>query len=174
MSTQQISVWFDEGIEHSADYMLLAKDTLLEALYPVYCTVDDFTKKFTKYSKSMQQIMSVYDLNDDKEIQLNEMLPYHGPDIELTREMVFLKIFSDVVNPFISSLQQNLQNLKDSEVQKNLFKQFKFDLRSSARQYGYEPPESQIKEMGIMMMAMVLGFFYPNIVDTSVQELMKQ
>lgn len=68
---QEISDWFDRGIEEKAAYMIVVCDTFDHEDYPVYTSVGQFWAKFEAVNGlNMQRIMEVYDLSADKAEQL--------------------------------------------------------------------------------------------------------
>ena len=68
-----ISMWFDEGIEKKATHMIVVCDTFDYEDYPCYANGDaDVLEKYDGFNgKNMQQVMEVYDLRDDKTQQMN-------------------------------------------------------------------------------------------------------
>lgn len=78
---QEISKWFDEGIKKGADYMIVACDTFDWEDYPIYCVGNNEARHEYKMhdNQNMQKIMEVYDLAQDKEIQLCESRAMHLP-----------------------------------------------------------------------------------------------
>jgi len=68
-----ISRWFDEGVAQGMAHMIVVCDTFDWEDYPVYTSIEDFSKTYKKYDgKDMQKIMEVYDLSMSKEEQLNQ------------------------------------------------------------------------------------------------------
>lgn len=68
---QEISNWFDRGLEQGAKHMLIICDTFDHEDYPSYTKTDfDCLLKYREPGK-MQRVMEVYDLSCDKQEQLN-------------------------------------------------------------------------------------------------------
>lgn len=75
MTTQaQIAAWFDKGVKQKATHMIVVCDTFDYDDYPVYALSDkDALASYKLYKmQSMQRVMEVYDLRQDKAEQLNE------------------------------------------------------------------------------------------------------
>ena len=69
---RQISNWFDEGKEQQSEYMIIVCDEFDWEDYPVFVDKINFQVKYNELdNKNMQKIMEVYDLQKDKEQQLN-------------------------------------------------------------------------------------------------------
>ena len=70
---QQISEWFDIGRERSTQprYMLVICDTYDHDDYPSYFTTRESAVDKIANPGSMQRVMEVYDLNKNKEEQLD-------------------------------------------------------------------------------------------------------
>jgi hypothetical protein len=71
-STQDISRWFDTGIEQEATHVIVVCDTYDHDDYPVYVSKgEDVHKVAEKYNGSnMQTIMEVYNMSMDKAKQM--------------------------------------------------------------------------------------------------------
>ena len=78
----QISNWFDNGINERKSYMLVVCDTYDHNDYPVYIKRGEDPKKAVdKYqNESMQTVMEVYDLCIDKFTQMKEHPAWHLPE----------------------------------------------------------------------------------------------
>lgn len=70
----EISNWFDRGVAEGAAFMIVACDTFDWDDYPVFVPpADDLQSSVARYNgPNMQKVMEVYDLNADKETQLNK------------------------------------------------------------------------------------------------------
>jgi len=79
----EISKWFDNGINFKNAYMLIYCDTFDNEDYPVYAkNVTEFWEKYYDPMRNignMQRLMEVYDLSLDKDIQLLEKCSMHKP-----------------------------------------------------------------------------------------------
>lgn len=76
----EISRWFDEGVESGATHMIVVCDTFDHEDYPVYVKDDeDVEKKHREYvnEKPMQRVMEVYSLKKNKQAQLDESRAFH-------------------------------------------------------------------------------------------------
>jgi len=71
---EDISGWFDRGVEKGATHMLVVCDTFDWDDYPVYVTPEqDVQKSYDAYNgKNMQKVMEVYNLKTDKQKQLSQ------------------------------------------------------------------------------------------------------
>ncbi len=69
---EDISAWFDSGIEQKARHMIVVCDSFDYDDYPVFTTTDDECLRRYKNPGEMQRVMEVYDLRDDKNEQLSE------------------------------------------------------------------------------------------------------
>ncbi len=67
-----ISLWFDEGVEDGASFMLVVCDTFDHEDYPVFARTDGACLFCYKNQGEMQRVMEVYDLRADKTEQMNE------------------------------------------------------------------------------------------------------
>ena len=76
---EEISRWFDIGVQKNATYMIVVCDTFDWEDYPVYITqeqnVHDIYKMYN--NENMQKVMEVYNLNMDKEFQLNQQRAFN-------------------------------------------------------------------------------------------------
>ena len=69
----EIDKWFRQKKNQGYAFMLVVCDTFDYEDYPVGVKADeDVNKKIAQYSKDMQQVMEVYNLNEDLEKQLNQ------------------------------------------------------------------------------------------------------
>ena len=67
--------WFDAGVEENKRWMIIACDTFDYEDYPIYIEddVDKFYESFDGHNgQNMQRIMEVYDLHEEKAMQLCE------------------------------------------------------------------------------------------------------
>jgi hypothetical protein len=73
MTTQaNIREWYNRGITNGARFMFVVCDTYDWEDYPSYAySVDDAREKKIKGFGEMSKIMEIYDLNGDREAQLN-------------------------------------------------------------------------------------------------------
>lgn len=73
---EDLSEWFDQGVQRGATHMIVVCDTFDYEDYPVYVTSqEDARKKKEAYDKGehpMQKVMEVYCLTRDKASQLAE------------------------------------------------------------------------------------------------------
>jgi len=77
---QEISRWFDEGVDEGADYMFVVCDTFDYEDYPIYCSTKEFDKQHKQHNNNnMQRIMEIYDLKADKEEQMKERRTFRRP-----------------------------------------------------------------------------------------------
>lgn len=78
---EDISEWFDSGLDEGQKYMIVVCDTFSYEDFPVYCTDDtDYSEKYIYHKNyTMQRIMEVYNLLEDKEDQLNMTRCFNGP-----------------------------------------------------------------------------------------------
>ena len=67
---QEISQWFDKGVENGAAYMIVVCDTFDHDEYPVYVETADDARERKDNPGQMQRVMEVYDLNGDKSAQM--------------------------------------------------------------------------------------------------------
>lgn len=79
-TSEDISAWFDRGVEQKARHMLVVCDSFDHDDYPVFTTTDADCLRRYKNPGEMQRVMEVYDLRADKAEQMNERramrLPY--------------------------------------------------------------------------------------------------
>jgi hypothetical protein len=68
----EISKWFDEGVQMGKGYMLILCDTYDWSDYPDYYAHRVDAERKAKFPGEMQKVMEVYDLNADKDQQLNQ------------------------------------------------------------------------------------------------------
>jgi hypothetical protein len=78
---EEISKWFDRGLESNHIYMLVVCDTFDWDDYPVFTNSDE--ECISKYNRpgDMQKVMEVYDLRQDKQEQMNERRCFRLPTI---------------------------------------------------------------------------------------------
>lgn len=69
---QQISDWYQQGVEEGHRYMVVVCDTFYHEDYPVFCRSAEKAQATSDNPGSMQRVMERYDLHGDKESQLNE------------------------------------------------------------------------------------------------------
>ncbi len=70
---QDISEWFDRCKSEGAAYMIVVCDTFDYEDYPVSCANEkEAREKKAHCSGNMQRVMEIYDLNGDKETQMNQ------------------------------------------------------------------------------------------------------
>lgn len=76
---EEISTWFDEGVEQGATHMIVVCDTFDHEDYPVYVKLgEDVRETYKKYDgQNMQRVMEVYSLKKSKESQLGERRVFH-------------------------------------------------------------------------------------------------
>jgi hypothetical protein len=79
-SQKQIGEWFDRGKTQEMDFMIVVADLYDYEDYPVFCKKESYKDTYKQYSTSpMQKIMEVYDLNQDKQLQLASGRCFNGP-----------------------------------------------------------------------------------------------
>ncbi len=73
-SREDIEGWFKDGRKRKKRYMLVCCDTFSYEYYPVYAGASDIDKKISELQKpnEMSKVFEVYDLDADREEQLNE------------------------------------------------------------------------------------------------------
>ena len=88
----EIERWFEEGLEQGASYMIVVVDTFNWEDYPAFVKpTENIHDRIQYYLRSpMQKIMEVYDLTQDKQMQLNESRTmrfpaWPEPDVQNTR-----------------------------------------------------------------------------------------
>jgi len=69
---EEISEWFDRGVEEGASHMLVIADTFDYEDYPSFVDSVDEARQVAAKPGDMQRVMEVYNLSMDKETQLNE------------------------------------------------------------------------------------------------------
>jgi hypothetical protein len=69
---EDISSWFDRGIEQGARHMLVICDIFDHDDYPVYTSTDEDCINRYKSTGEMQRVMEVYDLRANKGEQMSE------------------------------------------------------------------------------------------------------
>jgi hypothetical protein len=82
MSTTKydIRTWLNRAKEKDAEFLIVVCDTYDWSDYPVYVTAEQFAERYNELNgKNMQEIMEVYDLSLDWEMQLNERRAFHYP-----------------------------------------------------------------------------------------------
>lgn len=78
---EQIGEWFDRGVSQGASYMLVICDSFDWNDYPVFAKTDDECLAKNKDPGSMQRVMEVYDLRQDKAEQLAERRVFRLPTV---------------------------------------------------------------------------------------------
>jgi hypothetical protein len=77
----EIEQWFDEGASDNFDRMIIVCDTFDYEDFPVFATENDFWIKYrNSKNQPMQKIMEVYNLNGNKEEQLNSYRVFNLPE----------------------------------------------------------------------------------------------
>ena len=71
-SRKEIEQWFDEGQDDGDLYMLIICDTYDWSDYPVYCATKEDAERRIANPGEMQKVMEVYNLVNDKYIQLDQ------------------------------------------------------------------------------------------------------
>lgn len=72
--------WFDEGKAQGKDFMIVVCDTYDYTDFPVHTTASDFAEVYAaEKSKPMQKIMEIYDLRENREMQMWEHRAWHPP-----------------------------------------------------------------------------------------------
>ena len=76
---EDISAWFDMGVQQGATHMIVVCDTFDHEDYPVFVLPgEDVREKYKKYDgENMQRVMEVYSLKKSKESQLGERRVFH-------------------------------------------------------------------------------------------------
>lgn len=69
---EDISEWFDRGVKQKATHMLVFYDTFVNDDYPVFANSSSECAVKYRNQGSMQRVVEVYDLRDQKEEQMNE------------------------------------------------------------------------------------------------------
>ena len=87
MNTLEVRAWFNDGKLMEASFMIIVHDSLNAVDYPIF--VDDPNKvKDTLKDVSrapMQRLLEVYNLNEDRDIQLTEIKAWRLPNDSDTR-----------------------------------------------------------------------------------------
>ena len=79
MTTKEdISVWFDRGLEQKSKYMLVMCDTWDYSDYPVFCDAQECLGRYN-HPGEFTRVMEVYALDQDKEEQLNRKRCFNLP-----------------------------------------------------------------------------------------------
>ena len=68
----EISKWFDEGVEQNKKFMVVLCDTFDWFDYPSYHSTRQSAEREKNLPGYMQRVMEVYDLEADKAEQLNK------------------------------------------------------------------------------------------------------
>lgn len=89
-SREEISRWFDVGVNNGATHMIVATDTFDYSDYPIYVFSSESVSKQVEYrqSVSMSRVMEVYDLSMDKQSQLNEQRAWHLESASTTGDVI--------------------------------------------------------------------------------------
>lgn len=76
---QDISRWFDRGVEQSATHLIVVCDTYDYEDFPVYVQPGQDTREIAdrESRRPMQKVMEVYALHLDKEAQLAQRRAFH-------------------------------------------------------------------------------------------------
>lgn len=80
-SRQEISAWFDLGVERGATHMLVLCDTYDWGDYPVFAKSAQEAKNRAANPGDMQRVMEVYNLRKDKEPQLDQFRVYDVDEV---------------------------------------------------------------------------------------------
>ncbi len=67
---EDISRWFDDGVEKGATHLIVVCDTFDYGDYPKYVMPGEDAKEKASNLGSMQSLMEVYNLSMDKDTQL--------------------------------------------------------------------------------------------------------
>lgn len=76
----EISEWFDRGVDEGATHMIVVCDTFDYEDYPVLVNpTQNIEEEVVKYNSSekMSKVMEVYNLGKNKEYQLNQHRAYN-------------------------------------------------------------------------------------------------
>lgn len=78
---EDLKKWFDRGKANGKAFMIVACDTYDWEDYPIYCAdADEARRQYRDHDgKNMQKVMEVYDLNMDRDAQLDEHRANHLP-----------------------------------------------------------------------------------------------
>lgn len=82
MTTKEtISTWFDVGVKEGYSHLIVMTDTFDYEDYPMFAYNEDHCREILEdYKKgSMQRVMEVYDLRQDRDEQLNEHRCWSAP-----------------------------------------------------------------------------------------------
>jgi len=78
-SQQDISLWFDRGVESNATHLIVVCDTFSYDDYPVYVGVRENVHERIREigTQEMQRVMEVYNLKLPKQPQLDEVRSFN-------------------------------------------------------------------------------------------------
>jgi hypothetical protein len=71
-TNEELSTWFDRGVDRGAKYMIIFTDTYDYESYPVFVESGDYCLEQVNNPGSMQRVEEVYDLSQDKSEQMRE------------------------------------------------------------------------------------------------------
>ncbi len=79
ITKKMISAWFDGGIEQGATHMIIVCDMYDLDDYPVYVTLDEDVRVIEAHytNKNMQKVMEVYNLQMEKQPQLDAVRSFN-------------------------------------------------------------------------------------------------
>jgi len=73
--------WFQIGVKNNQSYMIIECDTYNFDDFPIYTnSLEEFEEEYKKVSSRRNQIMEVYDLKIDMNLQMNEDRSFHYPE----------------------------------------------------------------------------------------------
>jgi len=78
-SQQDISLWFDRGVESNATHLIVVCDTFSYDDYPVYVGAEENVHERIREigTQEMQRVMEVYNLKLPKQPQLDEVRSFN-------------------------------------------------------------------------------------------------
>ncbi|HTQ85410.1 MAG TPA: hypothetical protein VMI93_04305 [Candidatus Solibacter sp.] len=78
-SQQDISLWFDRGVESNATHLIVVCDTFSYDDYPVYVGAEENVHQCIREigTQEMQRVMEVYNLKLPKQPQLDEVRSFN-------------------------------------------------------------------------------------------------
>ncbi len=82
MSTLETRAWFNDGRQMKAAFMVVIYDSLNARDYPIFIADPKKVKDAIKDASRapMQRLLEVYDLNEDRDIQLAENRTWRLPN----------------------------------------------------------------------------------------------
>jgi len=112
---EDISEWFDAGVENGATHLIVVCDCYDYEDYPVYVNPGESAReRFEHYNgPNMQKVMEVYNLLGDKDKQLAEGRSYNFGDEEPAPKQ-YKKPPENVGDPILWAATQALQDALDS------------------------------------------------------------